>query len=316
MLDIVTTNNKINRSANKVEYRHSTITDLDLYHSEAKFERVPSLVEIDGMINELTDYQAVYNTATRKIVDMRPIPKSYNLIPHEKMLLEHALQFIEQFPEHRTDLSIVDRIFENGKKAHRTIYFDGLKVDVGANDPVTPRIDIYNSIDMSWAFQVFSGAYRSLCQNTLVFGGEKAFHQKRKHTRNLEPTAILNKANVSLDTFLNQREYMRHLKNSHVSEGDFGKFLQFTLCDTSDDKHPNRINNGLHDYLMKLWEEQIVDCGRTGWNAFNVLTHWSTHTLDSPRSRKGHRVHDVQRQRQDVVRELVESDNWRDMLVA
>ena len=46
------------------------------------------------------------------------------------------------------------------------------------------------------AFQVFSGAYRDLCRNTLVFGGQKAYHQQAKHTRNLSTTALMTKAKL------------------------------------------------------------------------------------------------------------------------
>ena len=56
------------------------------------------------------------------------------------------------------------------------------------NDEVTCRLDVFNSVDMSWAFQVFSGAYRTLCRNTQVFGGEKSYQQKHLHTSNYEGT--------------------------------------------------------------------------------------------------------------------------------
>jgi len=70
---------------------------------------------------------------------------------------------------------VVDRLFEQGKKAHRTIYFTDLTSEVksrAGNDSVVPRLDVFNSIDMSWAFQVFSGAYRDLPQYPSFWRGK------------------------------------------------------------------------------------------------------------------------------------------------
>ena len=74
-------------------------------------------------------------------------------------------------------------------------------MDVGQNDLVKCRLDVFNSVDMSWAFQVFSGAYRTLCQNTQVFGGEKAYQQKHLHSKNLDVDALLNNAQTSLSSW-------------------------------------------------------------------------------------------------------------------
>ena len=82
------------------------------------------------------------------------------------------------------------------------------KMDVGQNDLLNVALDVFNSVDMSWAFQVFSGAYRSLCRNTQVFGGEKAYQQKHLHSKNLNVDALLNNANTSLSAWNNNKEQM------------------------------------------------------------------------------------------------------------
>jgi hypothetical protein len=48
---------------------------------------------------------------------------------------------------------------------------------------ITARADIINSVDLSWAFQVFSGAYRDYCRNTCVFGGQKSPTTRSVSTR-------------------------------------------------------------------------------------------------------------------------------------
>jgi len=193
------------------EYQHSNPFNLDLFTQRAVFERVPVVAEpsIDDIVypERMTGFDAIFNRASGEVVQMRPVPKSYQLVPHETMLQKQAEQ-IQDSELRNQSVKVVDRLFEQGKKAHRTIYFTDLTSEVksrAGNDSVVPRLDVFNSIDMSWAFQVFSGAYRDLCRNTLVFGGEKAYHQKRKHTRNLDTSAMTGKAMLSLDMFTGQR---------------------------------------------------------------------------------------------------------------
>ena len=219
MLDLIPNNSRLSDIRDGIQYDHSDPFDLSLFTDRAVFERVPIEAQtywedktpygdtIQQVVEptKIDNYHAILNKATGQLVDMRPIPKSYQLVPHQKMMQVQAEQLADSPLGGR--LRVVDRLFEAGKKAHRTIYFEDLKADVRSrqdSDSVVPRLDVFNSIDMSWSFQVFSGAYRDLCRNTLVFGGEKAYHQKRRHTRNLDTSALTGKAVLSLDMFQNQ----------------------------------------------------------------------------------------------------------------
>ena len=154
---------------------------------------------------------------------------------------------------------------------------------------------------MSWSFQVFSGAYRDLCRNTLVFGGEKAYHQKRRHTRNLDTSALTGKAVLSLDMFQNQREQMDRWASLGLSSRQFVDMLSETICKRKarpSDKEELPINKSLLNYL-----------GETMWAGYNALTHWSTHTLEKGREKQ--KQHDAQRKRADMVRDVLTSEPWQ-----
>ena len=322
MLDLVPTNNsRLSDIRDGIQYDHSDPFDLSLFTDRAVFERVPIAAEIeepyydDTVVHSvgLDNYHAILNKATGQLVDMRPIPKTYQLVPHQDMMKVQAQQ-LEDSPLGGR-LRVVDRLFEAGKKAHRTIYFEDLKADVKSrqgSDSVVPRLDVFNSIDMSWSFQVFSGAYRDLCRNTLVFGGEKAYHQKRRHTRNLDTSALTGKAVLSLDMFQNQREQMDRWASLGLSSRQFVDVLSETICKRKprpSDGEEQPVNKSLLNYLGDQFEEEAKELGETMWAGYNALTHWSTHTLEKGREKQ--KQHDAQRKRADIVRDVLTSEPWQ-----
>ena len=330
MLDLIPNNSRVSNIRDGVQYEHGDPFDLSLFTDRAVFERVPieaqtywedrtAYGELIQQVVEpvkLDGYDAIFNRATGQLVDMRPVPKTYQLVPHQDMMQVQAEQLAGSPLGGR--LRVVDRLFEAGKKAHRTIYFEDLKADVksrAGDDSVVPRLDVFNSIDMSWAFQVFSGAYRDLCRNTLVFGGKKAYHQKKKHTRNLDTASLTGKAVLSLDMFQNQREQMDRWASLGLTSRQFGDMLAETICKRearpSDKPDERPVNKGLLDYLVYQFEDEAHELGETVWAGYNALTHWSTHTLDTPRSKGTQKQHDTQRVRANAVREVLTSDAWR-----
>ena len=303
-----------------LEYETNDPRDTSLYISNCVFEPVPILADVDGLPQEMPRYFGLFNRSLGELLDMTPFKDSYNLVHHREVFEKQAEQLqASQLGGQR--MRVIDRIFEGGKKAHRTIYFPDMTSEVNsraAQDTVTPRLDVYNSIDKSWSFQVFSGAYRDLCRNTLVFGGEKSYHQKKKHTRNLDTEALTNKAVLSLDLFTNQRDQLNRWTGAGLSLNQFSDILADTICkreekasDRFDDVERPAVNKGLMDTLCDQYKEETIELGETMFAGYNALTHWSTHTLETKRSKKNQKQHDTQRMRSNLVRDVITSDSWR-----
>jgi hypothetical protein len=188
MDSIITIDQENNLKSNSI-HNHNNPFDVSLFEDNAKIKRI-SLFAFDeddyGVGNQvkLNNYSGLYNESLGQVLQSRPIADTYKLVPHQDLFAEQA-KILHQTDLPQQNIRVEDKLVNGGLQAQRTIYYDDLSIPISnSRDIVKARIDVFNSVDTSWAFQVFSGAYRSLCRNTLVFGGEKSYHQKKKHTLN------------------------------------------------------------------------------------------------------------------------------------
>ena len=322
---------------------HKDYTDVSFYETYSKIKKV----ELDALIpvpnddpdhgvvttpDRLYGYFGLYNSSLDKLLETRPVSSTYKLVPHHELFHEQA-KILGQSDLPLENITVKDQLYKGGLQAHRTIFFHDLETTVSNNkDKVLSRIDIFNSCDMSWSFQVFSGAYRDLCRNTLVFGGQKAYHQQAKHTRNLSTTALMTKASIGLEFWNNQKETMLNWRAKDMSLEQFGQILKQTICKkktkSAELNLTNPVNETKLNYLLDRFEKETPDLGKTMWAGYNALTHWSTHTdetiekeIDNKlvKIRSGKSTADkpsVQRTRNDEGRTVIECDAWKELEIA
>ena len=318
---------------NGTEFVHDDVRNIRLFEDVGTVEPVPLFVDKPfgvgmGTMQKLEKYRGLISTHTGDVLNCRPISDTYKLVNHSELFEKQGKHLQDNSDLPLNNVEVIDRVYENGRRASRTIHFNDLKMDVGQNDLVKCRLDVFNSVDMSWAFQVFSGAYRSLCQNTQVFGGEKSYQQKHLHTQNLNVDALLNNANTSLSSWHSNQDQMIHWKNTPITDKRFADFLAVTLCRVergkgsqliADSKY--KVNQKLLDFMVQVFQKESQDCGANMWSAYNALTYWSTHTdakyvdvngkdqtLGETKSK-----HTVQLHRQNKVRQLLSTDNWNNL---
>ena len=322
---------------------HRDYTDVSFYEDNSKITKVEldALIPVpNGDLNQgeittpdrLHGYFGLYNSSLDKLLATRPVSSTYQLVPHHELFFEQA-KILGQSDLPLDNITVKDQLYKDGLQAHRTIFFHDLETTVSNNkDKVLSRIDIFNSCDMSWSFQVFSGAYRDLCRNTLVFGGQKAYHQQAKHTRNLSTTALMTKASIGLEFWNNQKDTMRNWRAKDMSLEQFGQILKQTICKkkskSAELNLTNPVNETKLNYLLDRFEKETPDLGKTMWAGYNALTHWATHTdetiekeIDNKlvKIRSGKSTADkpsVQRTRNDEVRNVIECDAWKELEIA
>jgi len=325
--------NGYKQMVNGTEFIHNDVSNNKLFEDVGTVEPVPLFVDKPfgvgmGTMQKLDNYRGLINTHTGDVLKCRPISDTYKLVNHSELFEKQGKHLQENSDLPLENVEVIDRVFDNDRRASRTIHFNDLKMDVGQNDLVKCRLDVFNSVDMSWAFQVFSGAYRSLCQNTQVFGGEKSYQQKHLHTQNLDVDALMKNAQTSLSSWHSNQDQMVHWKNTPITDEKFARFLANTLCQVdrgvgsrliADSEH--KVNQKLLNFMTQIFQKESQDCGANMWSAYNALTYWSTHTdakytdingkdqtLGETKSK-----HTVQLNRQNKVRNLLNSEHWQEL---
>jgi hypothetical protein len=310
-----------------VSLTHDNITDVSLF---AECGSVSKAKLYDESGKRLDNYFGLRNSVTGEILDSPPVSRGYKIVNHA-LAFQHQADSVLSNPELPHDnLTIVDKVILGGRKATRSIFFNDLTWDIdGKSGGVTARADLINSTDMSAAFQIFAGAYRSYCENTLVFGGSKTYHQKQKHTANLSPEAMIAKAMLSLSMFDQHRELMESWKISYLDQSQWVEIMEATLCakngagvSLSSDNRA-RVNGKLLDYMVHRFNQEVVGLGQTMWAGYNALTHWATHTNESfeksrpdgsvvelQTGRSGSNQAVTQLARNEKIRKVLDSSNW------
>ena len=316
-------------------YEHNNIHDLDAF-SHLRTYKCP-IQTIDG--HRILDQYALVNEDGVPY-PARPVTAGYKLVPHLDMYRSQAKRLAAS--DLPTDnVTVIDTVIDGGLRATREIRFNELRLDMplrdGSSDGMVARMDTVNSIDQSWAFQAFAGAYRAYCRNMQVFGGQKVYHARRKHTRNLSPEAITQNSIIGLSTFHANRDLFDRYRTITLRRDEWRDIMEETLCRktgrgasaTTDEQ--SRINVSLLGQMMGRFDEESQELGETLWTGYNALTAWSTHVTEkrefettdpggNPRigtnrvRTSADRVPHVQLQRQQKVRDVLESPAWQSRL--
>ena len=143
MLDIVTRTPKAIENSKArggdIWSTHHDIGDVSLYENFAKFrpvpiealtskpDRTPSGELIRDIVEpqRMKDFSALQNVATGNVIDVTPFRGSYTLKPHDLLMTEQA-EIVERSPLPTDNVEVIDRIFDEGVRVHRTILFHDL----------------------------------------------------------------------------------------------------------------------------------------------------------------------------------------------
>jgi len=315
---------------------HDNLMDVSLFDMPIKKVINPpiTLPDENGVQTPtlMNDQVIVYRPDTMEILG-RSRSNKYKIIEPSVLFQKHAEKVLEQ-SDLPKNVIVTDSIFEGGRKQKRTVEYPDLTHVMPDNSKVNMRSDIFNSVDMSWMYQAFAGAYRDLCRNSLVFGGQRMYHVKQKHTTGLNVSATLNQVTKTIQMFNENKELMDKMIKQEVTLEQVAYILAQNIAKKKSGlsrygiQQKVEVNKKLLDYFLFQFDKEKGNLGSTVWNLFNALTHWSTHIDDTferenektgeikevSMTRIGSKTHTAQVKREDKVREFMNSEDWQNML--
>ena len=273
---------------------HNNIFDLSFFEPLEVYK--DNVQTFDGV--DLPDSRALRYSSNNSLADTACVSSTYTLENHVNLFGKHA-DILSESSLPTDNVLVRDEFSEFGMKAKRSIQYLDEAVDMGGKDMVYCRSEQINSVNSKWAFQQFAGAYRSYCENSMVFGGEKASYNKVKHSKHFDALNLLLTANSVFETFRDNVEQFQLWKNTPVDDYTAGLFLKH-ICpkDVTGQKRLARereanieqdesINIKKFHALYDLWDEyskgysQGGGLGKNKWALYNALTHYATHTHDT-----------------------------------
>ena len=316
---------------------HNNLLDVSFFDMpiESKINPTILLKDMDGIEQKTTmDNQVVvYRPDTMDILG-RSRSTKYKIVEPAKLYTAHAKKLLEQKDLPLSDVIVDDYVYEGGRKQKRTVTLPSLTKIMPDNSKVSMRSDIFNSVDMSWMYQAFAGAYRDLCRNSLVFGGQRMYHIRQKHTTGLNVLSTLKSIGKTFQLFNENQDLMDKMLKQEISLKTMAHILASNICKKKEgngkkllDDTSISVNYKLLDYFIDRIEQESGNLGYTVWNLYNALTHWSTHIDDTferlddkgiaheiKMTRAGSQIHTARTKREDKVREFMNSEDWQKLL--
>ena len=320
-----------------MHYQHNNLLDVSAFEMPIKSVKDPVILLKDNngieKQTKMDKQVVVYRPDTMEILG-RSRSNQYKIVNPVELFSNHAKRLVEQKNLPQSNITVDDYVFEGGRKQKRTVTFHDLSKDMGDGSVVNMRSDIFNSVDMSWLYQAFAGAYRNLCQNGLVFGGQRMYHVRKKHTSGLNINATLNQIGGTFQMFSENQELMQKMMERKISLKGMAHILANNICKTKAtskqllDDTSISVNYKLLDYFIDQIQRESGSLGYTVWNLFNALTYWSSHIDDTfervnkdtgkitevKMSREGSKTHTAQVKREDKIREFMNSDDWQALM--
>ena len=316
--------------------QHNNLLDVSAFDMPIKKVINPpiTLPNIDGIQTPtlMDDQVVVYRPDTMDILG-RSRSKKYKVVEPTKLYTAHAKKLLEQNNLPLSDVIVDDYVYEGGRKQKRTVTLPSLTKEMTDGSKVSMRSDIFNSVDMSWLYQAFAGAYRDLCRNSLVFGGQRMYHIKQKHTTGLNVLSTLKSVGNTFKLFNENKELMDKMLKQEISVKAMAHILANNICKKKEsskkllDDTSISVNYKLLDYFIDKIEGESGNLGYTVWNLYNALTHRSTHIDDTferlddkglaheiKMTRADSKVHTARTKREDKVREFMNSEDWQKLL--
>jgi len=252
------------------------------------------------------------------------VKSKYKPILH-KDAFQGALVQMQQGGLTLKDAEVKIDSYENGAMAKMEILLPELSTKVGDHN-LSLKYVARNSYNSKWKFQAFFGWLNHVCFNTLVTGQKLAYTSNR-HTKSFDIDQSNKKITNAIKAVTTESERFKTWWHTSVEDEQIKNLFEKTIAKQhlsrgSKMAGVNETNKKQLSILMGLYHEEVAqmhgkgDYGRKNakgslWCAYQSATAWSTHLNDIQRDDT--KKYLVQVDRQKMVSELIETNNWKEL---
>jgi hypothetical protein len=233
---------------------------------------------------------------------------------HHKPLIENQLKaadLIEASGIDITDCKITDNVFDNGARARRQIELPRYLIEPRVGDITRFMLDIYDSQNNSWAFQIKFSAMRLWCLNGCT---TPDFQIRVYNKHGSAPTNMEHGVKAiarAIHDFGQREDEFRKLMNLETRPDDAEEIYKKTIA-------YSRKKEPWQDHFSKPKLQDLVDdynieasyAGHNAYSIYNGATRWATHF-----ETKGSEANAIVN-RQTAVAGMLKSKVWKDLVDA
>ena len=215
-------------------------------------------------------YKALVNPDTEWTYGI--LSEKYQLIKHEDVIemVEKAIKKSPEYGHFERDIT-----FLSGEAKMKASYvFPEITVPVGRGDLINPKIDVFNSYDGGWRFNLLFGAFRLVCSNGLVIG-EKVLQYKVKHFSTFSEDHVKQLLISSMESFSDQTNIWKTWMDKLVPQEPYEKIMERLPFGK---KQREEIDKEVE---ISTGESTGQEKALTLWILFNILSQYVTHKIKS-----------------------------------
>jgi hypothetical protein len=217
-------------------------------------------------------YKALVNPDTKTVYSV--VSDRYRLVRHED-LLASVEEAISLHPEYGRPVARLE--FSNdGGRMWAEYVFPEVRVPVGEDDMISPRVVVHGSYDTSASSGVDFGAWRLVCRNGLTMG-EKTVSLRRRHTAREVLPLVMEQLDQGLEVLARQARIWTDWTERPVRPHEYEEIMEgMELGRKATEELHREVETACNLRLEGLRTRTL-----TWWVLFNILTHYVTHRVRS-----------------------------------
>jgi len=208
-----------------------------------------------------------------------------------------------------SEAKVKNNVFYNGGRIHRNIIFPVYHIEPAIGDITQLTLDIYDSVDNTWAWQAILSGHRLWCLNGCT-SKDFTIRVYGRHGANNSITydAVKRVIIRGINDFNHRESEFRSWISRKVTQTDVIKLYKDTLAFA-----PRKTSNGIVytnekrlESLIEAYQIEAQCAGHNLYSVYNGATRWATHSpTKSP---------DARRQRQSDVAKMQRSKQFTAMV--